>query len=1546
MSSSLSGFGAWSNVGGAQSAQVATPTIDKKSTSPLTRISKVANRLSDKTALKPTPVVDAPRPGVTTASEAVAHSNGLTESSLKDVPGRAKLSTAKSSSKLKVSHLLRGYDDKAAAPQTISRGARSSIGSGCELRERELANRLLAECKDAEMGKNKSKSLSRSSSSEDLTSSTTETSSRRHSLGSDHQASSISDREMKSQEEDVAVLMESTFKVLAKEFGPSATKPRAPGQAPTLEERRLAIVCQRYQANPEAARQIVERNMGTPLFKAMGAKTFVSTLLYADSLIDSSMASSGPLSDSEKLARLAATCKLNDSEKVALLGHDSCSEGDLLHAFQHPGQADPTSSATAQFATSALVKMGLGPLLKESIATPELFTLTLASLSTALNYHTMLFAKSAANDSSMAIEANLGERLMRMATVREVILKGPIQDGMPLPLNKESLGEIASLAKDPKAPLLYRHLGAVTFISYVLQSNKNSSAIQANYAREHAKWAATKADEKVRLKEMKTKLQNPPEEIHNYLKADGSVDEEKLAKVLAERSALLDDPSQGTALVALSKLISSITAHRDRSKAIASSKERLEECNAKLIHFSQERAADVLIMLNDVAPHERAAAYGYTTGDYAKLNSALRQAKGQPLSDPGLQEYHKSVCAALQKLPTTQNTLYRSICSRPGGTSDWGREQLLAVAHGGTAGPHVLGSHEKSFVDYAFSSTSQDGAPGGPYNLELQGLEGVAFDIGFLSAFPGEGEFVLLPGTELVVFTASYDAAQDTGKFVMFPKTALEPHSLSVEGAAGKSVSSAEYLAAGDTLAALGVPSPLIQKHAAQLYEKAAEMLQKEAALAASPGELEAAASEVFAARIKACQVLTIDKGHPVNGVLGSGQGRYVSRLGSGVVKNGAMRVEKRTDDGVEANYINFKVSRFARQQLDDTVSMIAEHGDALTVALQAQGLLTHGDQVSVESNCQFTFSRRMEDGTFSAEKGLDLRGGAVTRIKFPGLGEISIPNEKYGSLYQAVEIKVDADASNPAQAAQQMAALLGLGPTFMPQSADDEKRLKLAKIFHTNYPKEAVTIENKQAFYEKSTASLQEEMVQLAAKRIANQDREAFWQLHVASDVRLTMLKQLAQIPLEEHASEAERKGSEKAQAEFAAARSSYFDKLANDHFDRKAIAQARQEFQTYLVDKPHLLQRCEVADGLELWAVADVSEKMRTQGAMGLMMGIAGWGPGETKIEKVANAIAGMLTNGALSTYERYQTHGLFAEGAASPTQDLRTGGADGVFMRTVTENFNGATFAEAYRLSGDVVLVVDLDAANEGCYGYAEDLSGTKFFLDEQYEATYQNRETLPELTRQLNQLDLQKVATAEEKKKAAKATKALAKVEEKLSTATASLRTAEHKVTLALAHEQLATMDSKTAKAARQSIEKANKEFEKKGELSPKLLAKLASSLQDAGIDISSSSFKGNVAAKCTEETGRVESLKAEAKKWSSTANLAGMNSNEVIKRSRLQPSHMKCVAVTSEAEKAELIAALDKLGVVVTDRKGKQTINGIDANRFVRVSTQVDPSLWQ
>ena len=94
--------------------------------------------------------------------------------------------------------------------------------------------------------------------------------------------------------------------------------------------------------------------------------------------------------------------------------------------------------------------------------------------------------------------------------------------------------------------------------------------------------------------------------------------------------------------------------------------------------------------------------------------------------------------------------------------------------------------------------------------------------------------------------------------------------------------------------------------------------------------------------------------------------------------------------------------------------------------------------------------------------------------------------------------------------------------------------------------------------------------------------------------------------------------------------------------------------------------------------------------------------------------NRFISMLQTGSMSTLDRFQA-GIIAAGA-SCDEDLKSGGAESVFTRLVTDNM--PKDPNSYALNGKMQILYDLDLVERVGFVYSVDAYGTKDEMMYQY------------------------------------------------------------------------------------------------------------------------------------------------------------------------------------------------------------------------------------
>ncbi|MFI0435731.1 MAG: hypothetical protein ACH350_08440 [Parachlamydiaceae bacterium] len=174
---------------------------------------------------------------------------------------------------------------------------------------------------------------------------------------------------------------------------------------------------------------------------------------------------------------------------------------------------------------------------------------------------------------------------------------------------------------------------------------------------------------------------------------------------------------------------------------------------------------------------------------------------------------------------------------------------------------------------------------------------------------------------------------------------------------------------------------------------------------------------------------------------------------------------------------------------------------------------------------------------------------------------------------------------------------------------------------------------------------------------------------------------------------------------------------------------SQLKKTFKKYLDESPELMKKIEIAPGKEVWGMTDLGEKMKEQGAWGLMTGIGA----SRDWEKIKGSIERLLTEGALSSTSRFDK-GEFKIGA-SLSEDMITGGGDEVFTRLINDRLE-ATSISNFPLFGQAQILWDLDSVVQRVpYAFKEDQYGIKNRFHPDY-GLYKNRSSLISFARSVD------------------------------------------------------------------------------------------------------------------------------------------------------------------------------------------------------------------
>ncbi|CRX39290.1 DarT ssDNA thymidine ADP-ribosyltransferase family protein [Estrella lausannensis] len=191
----------------------------------------------------------------------------------------------------------------------------------------------------------------------------------------------------------------------------------------------------------------------------------------------------------------------------------------------------------------------------------------------------------------------------------------------------------------------------------------------------------------------------------------------------------------------------------------------------------------------------------------------------------------------------------------------------------------------------------------------------------------------------------------------------------------------------------------------------------------------------------------------------------HFSGLDTGILKGGSLRASNRTINGNEITQLDFKLSRFARQDLQEHLLNIQNNLAAFEASLPAE----LKGKVRI-TEVKDTFLGKKPDGSFAVEDGYTPYEATAIQIEFGGVGSVIIGNNKeFGCLFNNIKVLVKADLpeGKAEQQVHQMLTMLGVGPILNEQRPMDEERLKTALIFRTYYPQQATKMEKTKEFYE-----------------------------------------------------------------------------------------------------------------------------------------------------------------------------------------------------------------------------------------------------------------------------------------------------------------------------------------------------------------------------------------------------------------------------------------------------------------------------------------------
>ncbi len=194
------------------------------------------------------------------------------------------------------------------------------------------------------------------------------------------------------------------------------------------------------------------------------------------------------------------------------------------------------------------------------------------------------------------------------------------------------------------------------------------------------------------------------------------------------------------------------------------------------------------------------------------------------------------------------------------------------------------------------------------------------------------------------------------------------------------------------------------------------------------------------------------------------------------------------------------------------------------------------------------------------------------------------------------------------------------------------------------------------------------------------------------------------------------------------------YFE-LPTDQLKGKIIAQ-NPKMRSILEKMLPTMTPEEILPGRLRYVVPEISKMIYAQGGRALISTITGT---HHSSEEGYKRFASILKMGMLSSDVRYR-NGMQV-GGLSPSADFYTGGADSIFTQFLTKK----EFAEKMSLdnlySGDIRILISLDALNTGTYQYNFDAYGTRQVNNSTFNFfdwnTYLNRPNIFDFSKKENQ-----------------------------------------------------------------------------------------------------------------------------------------------------------------------------------------------------------------
>jgi hypothetical protein len=246
---------------------------------------------------------------------------------------------------------------------------------------------------------------------------------------------------------------------------------------------------------------------------------------------------------------------------------------------------------------------------------------------------------------------------------------------------------------------------------------------------------------------------------------------------------------------------------------------------------------------------------------------------------------------------------------------------------------------------------------------------------------------------------------------------------------------------------------------------------------------------EAFEIEAKAAEVIPLSSTHPLYDIdkaivegaakqVSPQRGAHFSGLDTTIVKGGNLHATQRVIDGALLNTVDFKMSHYARDELNDYLNAVYTNTDDFKASLPP-GLCT---DVKINYGQSHQYVRFDEaTGEFTREGAYSPRSSKATEIEFEGAGKVIIgQDQESGCMYNWIQVEMDANLppEEGLKKLHQMLAVTGLGPVLGTQPKEADERMKIVQLLRAFYPAMATRYDTTKEFYQLSPDQLREKII------------------------------------------------------------------------------------------------------------------------------------------------------------------------------------------------------------------------------------------------------------------------------------------------------------------------------------------------------------------------------------------------------------------------------------------------------------------------------------